>query len=80
MGYFRRNHWVPVPRARDIDELNEQLLTGCRQDQQRQKGSADQSVGQAMTQERAHLLPLAEEGFELVEGGGVAGRAIDGTT
>jgi NAD(P)-dependent dehydrogenase (short-subunit alcohol dehydrogenase family) len=21
-GYFRRNHWVPLPEARDLDELN----------------------------------------------------------
>lgn len=24
-GYFRRNHWVPLPAARDLDELNAQL-------------------------------------------------------
>jgi hypothetical protein len=32
-GYFRRNHWVPVPQARDLEELNEQLLGACQQDQ-----------------------------------------------
>src|ERR1700712_3010664 len=25
-GYFRRNHWVPVPKASDLTELNRQLL------------------------------------------------------
>jgi hypothetical protein len=25
-GYFRRNHWVPVPKARDLADLNSQLL------------------------------------------------------
>jgi transposase len=25
-GYFRRNHWVPVPQAEDLEDLNEQLL------------------------------------------------------
>ena len=35
-GYFRRNHWVPVPQARDLAELNEQLLEGCRRDERRQ--------------------------------------------
>jgi transposase len=67
VGYFRRNHWVPVPRARDIDELNQQLLRSCRQDQQRRIGAEDDSVGAKMTQEQKHLLPLAEEGFELAE-------------
>jgi transposase len=30
VGYFRRNHWVPLPRARDLEELNAQLLGACR--------------------------------------------------
>lgn len=25
-GYFRRNHWVPIPKARDLADLNTQLL------------------------------------------------------
>src|ERR1700684_4710482 len=25
VGYFRRNHWVPVPAAVDLNELNRQL-------------------------------------------------------
>ena len=34
VGYFRRNHLVPVPRVADLAELNVLLLSGCRQDQQ----------------------------------------------
>ena len=34
-GYFRRNHWVPVPVAKDLDHLNAQLLAGCQQDEHR---------------------------------------------
>src|SRR6267143_4995243 len=30
-GYFRRNHWVPMPKARDLAELNSQLLAACHQ-------------------------------------------------
>jgi transposase len=26
VGTFRRNHWVPVPRARDLEDLNRQFL------------------------------------------------------
>jgi len=37
-GYFRRNHWVPVPQARDLAELNEYLLEGCHADERRQIG------------------------------------------
>jgi len=29
IGYFRRNHWVPVPSAADLDELNKVLLAGA---------------------------------------------------
>ncbi len=67
VGYFRRNHWVPIPKARDLAKLNEQLLAACHQDEQRQIAGRSQPVGAAMIEERAHLLPLAERGFELAE-------------
>jgi hypothetical protein len=66
-GYFRRNHWVPMPQARDLAELNSQLLAACQQDEGRQIAGRSQPVGAAMIAERAHLLPLAEHGFELTE-------------
>jgi transposase len=66
-GYFRRNHWVPVPQAQDLEDLNRQLLGGCQQDQQRQIGDRAQTVGAGMTIERDHLLALAAEGFDLAE-------------
>jgi hypothetical protein len=59
IGYFRRNHWVPVPKAKDFEELNQQLLQACQQDQQRWIGDRTQSVGVGMQIERASLLPLA---------------------
>ena len=67
VGRFRRNHWVPIPRAGDLEELNRDLLAGCRMDEARTVAGREQSVGTAMLVERAHLLPLAEEGFDLVE-------------
>ena len=66
-GYFRRNHWVPMPKARDLADLNAQLLAACREDEQRQIAGHTQPVGAAMIEECAHLLPLAEHGFELAE-------------
>jgi len=74
-GYFRRNHWVPLPKARDLDDLNQQLLGACREDERRQIAGHDTTVGAAMTAERAHLLSLAEQDFELAE---VAFPRIDG--
>ena len=35
VGYFRRNHLVPVPCVTDLDALNALLLTGCRADEAR---------------------------------------------
>jgi transposase len=66
-GYFRRNHWVPVPRARDLDELNAELLAACHADEQRRIAGHDTTVGAALLAERAHLVPLAEQDFELAE-------------
>jgi transposase len=66
-GYFRRNHWVPLPEAADLDALNAQLLAGCRADEQRVIQGRTQSVGEAMTIEHASLRPLATERFDLYE-------------
>jgi transposase len=66
-GYFRHNHWVPVPQARDLEELNQQLLRACEQDQGRTIAGREQSIGTAMRAEQAHLLPLLGEGFDLAE-------------
>jgi hypothetical protein len=66
-GYFRRNHWVPIPQARDLAALNAQLLAACQADERRQIAGRNESVGELMIAERGQLLPLVEEGFELAE-------------
>ena len=66
-GYFRRNHWVPVPQAVDLDALNAQLLAGCRADEARVIHPRTHTVGEAVTIERASLRPLAAEPFDLQE-------------
>jgi hypothetical protein len=67
VGTFRRNHWVPVPKVRDLAELNEKLLTACREDEGRVLAGRQETVGRAMLIEQGHLLPLAGEDFDLVE-------------
>ena len=67
IGTFRRNHWVPVPKARDLAELNAQLLEACHEDEARVIAGHDRTVGNGMLIERAHLLPLADEDFDIVE-------------
>lgn len=58
-GYFRRNHWVPVPTAADLNELNRQLLTACQADEHRRIAGREQTIGADMIVEREHLLPVA---------------------
>jgi transposase len=65
VGYFRRNHWVPVPEASDLTDLNQQLLAACHRDEGRWISGRDQSIGAALLVEREHLLPLATEGMDL---------------
>lgn len=67
VGYFRRNHWTPVPEFADWDELNDYLRGCCLGEAARQIAGKEHAVGAAIELERAHLLPLADEGFELEE-------------
>src|SRR5215207_3114953 len=67
VGYFRRNHLVPVPAVADLDALNALLLAGCRADEARTLDGRSEAVGVAMAAERDHLLRPAAEGFELAE-------------
>src|SRR5258708_29456761 len=66
-GYFRRNHWVPVPKAADIADRNRQLVENCQHDEQRLIAGREQTVGAGMVIEREHLLPLASEGADLAQ-------------
>jgi transposase len=67
VGTFRRNHRVPVPQAWDLADLNDQVLAACHADESRLIAGHSQPVGAGMALEREHLLPLAEEGFDLAE-------------
>ena len=67
MGTFRRNHLVPVPRVRDLAELNRHLLAGCLEDEHRTITGRAETVGAAMVLERPHLRQIEGEGFDLSE-------------
>lgn len=74
-GYFRRNHFVPIPQAKDLAALNEWLLQGCRADEGRHIGDRLETVGALLLEERKHLLPVPEEPFDVAE---VRGAIVDG--
>ena len=57
--------WCRCRRWRSWEELNLLLLEASRKDEQRMIGERAQTVGAGMILEREHLLPLAEEGFDL---------------
>jgi transposase len=64
-GQFRRNHLVPMPKVRNLEELNQLLAVGMDEEQARLITGRSLSIGAAMLAEREHLLPLATEGFDL---------------
>jgi len=60
VGYARRNFMVPVPKVRDINELNYQLLMACRKYRDTHKvESRTQTVAQAYAEEVRflHAIP-----------------------
>jgi transposase len=67
LGWFRRNHLVPVPEAPDLVTLNQQLMAGCIKSRDRTISGKAVTVGEAFRMEQPHLLPLAEEGYEIHE-------------
>ena len=67
VGYFRRNHLVPVPAVADLEALNALLLAGCRADEGRTLDGRGEAVGVAMAAERDQLLRPAAEGFQLAD-------------
>ncbi|MGH9476550.1 MAG: Mu transposase domain-containing protein, partial [Terriglobales bacterium] len=67
VGYFRRNHLVPVPCVASGEEFNQRLLADCHADQARVPAGRTMNVGEAMALERPHLAALAQQGFGLEE-------------
>ena len=67
VGTFRRQHWVPVPQTSDLAALNAQLRRACQADEARMLSGRPDTIGAALLIERTHLLPLADEGFDLDE-------------
>lgn len=67
VGYFRRNHFVPMPQVRDLADLNQQLLQGCAEDGQRRIGDRSETTGALMIRERDFLRALPKQGVDLAE-------------
>lgn len=64
IGYFRRNHFVPVPEVSSLTELNETVEQWDRQDDARRISARSKTVAECFAIERPLLMPLPEEPFE----------------
>jgi transposase len=67
IGHFRRNHLVPLPSCRDLQDLDRQLLEACLREDQRVAVGKPASKLELWSQEQAQLRPLPEERFPTVE-------------
>ncbi len=64
VGWYRRNHFVPVPKVATLAELNEMIDAWDREDDARRIGGRVRTVGEMFAIERPLLAPLPEEEFE----------------
>ncbi len=64
VGYGRRNFMVPIPRARDIDELNAMLLERCQARQAAVLRSAEGSIAERLAADRAVFSELPPAPFD----------------
>ena len=64
IGWFRRNHFVPVPQVESITELNAMIDKWDADDLDRRIGARVRTVGELFTVEKPLLLPLPESAFE----------------
>ena len=64
IGYFRRNHLVPVPHVASLEELNAMIDRWDREDDARRIRGRMRAVGEYFEVERPLLGPLPTEPFE----------------
>lgn len=64
IGWFRRNHLVPIPEVGSLDELNAMVDAWDEADDTRRIGSRARTVGEHFATEQPLLAPLPNEPFE----------------
>ena len=58
VGYARRNYFVPVPRVKSYEELNQVLVERMLADEERRSPGGEMTVKEAFEREKGLLLPL----------------------
>ncbi|GAA2145745.1 Mu transposase domain-containing protein [Actinomadura napierensis] len=64
IGWFRRNHPVPVPEANSLAEVNAMVDQWDVQDEARRIGARSRTVGEHFAIEQPLLKPVPDEPFE----------------
>jgi transposase len=64
VGYVRRNYLVPVPQARDWEEINARLTRDCQREMARPAPRGGTSTADLLVEDRRAFLPLPAEPFE----------------
>ncbi|MER5326898.1 Mu transposase domain-containing protein [Streptosporangium roseum] len=64
IGWFRRNHLVPIPEVGSLDELNEMIDRWDEADEGRRIGARARTVGEYFAIELPQLKPVPDEQFE----------------
>ena len=65
VGYIRRNYLLPPPEIADLEKFNEQLLTECMADLEREHYIKEEKISQLFSAEQEALIPLPREGFRV---------------
>jgi hypothetical protein len=65
VGYIRRNYLLPPPIIEDLQAFNEDLLTKCMADLNREHYVKKQLISELFTAEQEGLLPLPRERFRV---------------
>ena len=61
---LQRRWSTPVPKAKDLDELNAYLLACCRAERQRNRHGTDRTIGELFERDRAASLALPRHAFD----------------
>ena len=68
IGWFRRNHLVPVPEVDSFEQLNAMVDAWDTADDARRMGSRAHTAGELFAIEQPLLLPLPDEPLETASG------------
>jgi transposase len=65
VGYIRRNFLVPIPQITSLQDFNQDLLVKCDEDQEREHYRKEVSLSHLWEEDRAKLLPLPQQPFDV---------------